>query len=103
MLITGLLLVLAYIVYVSLRPAAVGSTVANAVDMSFQPLAVENPALRLDLLTDLKKLEYQGSQRNIFSAAPPPPPPPSAARRRRPRPRPQPRRSRLQGRLRRLR
>jgi hypothetical protein len=69
-----LLLVLAYVAYVSLRPAAVGSTVANA-NSNFVPLSVENPALRLDLLANLKQLTYTGSQRNIFSAAPPPPPP----------------------------
>jgi hypothetical protein len=70
----AVLLVLAYVAYVSLRPSGVGSTVANA-NNAFVPLAVENPALRLDLLANLKKLEYTGSQRNIFSATPPPPPP----------------------------
>jgi len=77
-LLVALLLVLAYVAYVSLRPAGVGSTVANA-NNAFVPLAVENPALRLDLLANLKKLTYTGSQRNIFSATPPPPPPKPAA------------------------
>jgi len=41
---------------------------------SFQPLKVENPSLRLDLLEKIRKLEYSGTHRNIFTAAPPPPP-----------------------------
>ncbi len=46
-----------------------------AISDNFQPLPVENPALRLDLLDRLKKFQYQGSHRNIFSAALPPPVP----------------------------
>lgn len=77
-LLTGLLLVLAYFAYDWVRPKTpVAAT--SAIDQTFRPLAVENPALRVDLLADLKKLEYQGTGRNIFSAAPPPPPAPSPA------------------------
>ena len=43
--------------------------------INFSPIAVENPALRLDLLERLKKMEYEGTHRNIFSASAPPPPP----------------------------
>jgi hypothetical protein len=40
-----------------------------ASDSSFQPLNVEEPELRLDLLEKLQKLDYPaGSHRNIFSA-----------------------------------
>ena len=35
--------------------------------------------LRLDLLAKLQKLEYSGTHRNIFVAAPPPPPQPAQA------------------------
>jgi hypothetical protein len=42
----------------------------------FVPLPVENPALRLDLLAELKKFQYEGPRRNIFSTAPLPPPAP---------------------------
>ena len=45
----------------------------------FVPLAVENPALRMDLLDELKKFEYEGPRRNIFSAAPLPVAPPPQA------------------------
>ena len=39
---------------------------------------MENPALRIDLLERLKKLEYTGSHRNIFSVTAPPPAPTAA-------------------------
>jgi hypothetical protein len=74
----GLLLVLAYVGYHSLHQEDVVSSV-SAANERFVPLPVENPSLRLDLLEGLKKLEYQGPRRNIFTAAPPPPPPRSAA------------------------
>lgn len=45
-------------------------------DEKFQPLRVDNPSLRLDLLEKIRKLEYAGTHRNIFSASLPPPPPP---------------------------
>ena len=55
----ALLLVFVYIVYSSIRPNAPAA--ANSVaDEPFVPLAVQNPALRLDLLDHLKTLEYQG-------------------------------------------
>jgi hypothetical protein len=40
----------------------------------FQPLKVDDPSLRLDLLDQLRKLKYEGAHRNIFTATPPPPP-----------------------------
>ncbi len=47
-----------------------GSGVAGvfAYDTKFVPLSVDEPQLRLDLLASLKKLEYTGSHRDIFSA-----------------------------------
>jgi len=45
-----------------------------ASDQKFEPLDVRDPELRMDLLEKIHKLEYQGSQRNIFVATPPPPP-----------------------------
>ena len=53
--------------------------VFTAGTVKFAPIAVENPALRTDLLDTLKKLEYEGPHRNIFSSSAPPPPPPPAA------------------------
>jgi hypothetical protein len=46
-----------------------------ASDPTLHPLNVEEPYLRLDLLEKIKKLEYSGSHRNIFTFGPPPPPP----------------------------
>jgi hypothetical protein len=68
----ALLAVFLYIVYRSTRSPEITSVVSRA-DESFRPIAVENPALRLDLLDRLKKLQYQGSHRNIFSSSAPPP------------------------------
>jgi len=43
----------------------------------FEPLGVTDPALRLDLLERVRKLEYDGPKRNIFSASLPPKPAPT--------------------------
>jgi hypothetical protein len=68
----------AYVMYLNVRGPAVSS--APSVDQKFEPLAVENPELRFELLDRLKKMQYSGSQRNIFSATlPPPPAPPPVA------------------------
>lgn len=48
----------------------------SAAEVKYQPLSVENPSLRLDLLEHIRKFEYSGRHRNIFSASLPPPPPP---------------------------
>jgi hypothetical protein len=66
----GLLLVFAVVMYRNFFPAGSGNSIPLA-DESFVPLNVEDPALRLDMLDQLKKLEYQGSHRNIFSASAP--------------------------------
>jgi hypothetical protein len=68
-----LLVVFGFIVYERYRPREVSSPIEAL--QSFKPLPVENPALRLDLLDDMKKFEYRGSKRNIFIATAPPPPP----------------------------
>jgi hypothetical protein len=59
-LLTVILLLLAYVIYGFRQPGT--AVVATS--------AVENPALRLDLLEQLKKFQYQGTRRNIFSTAP---------------------------------
>jgi hypothetical protein len=71
----GLLLVLAYVLA---RTYGGGSSPngVQASDTNFVPLNVEEPELRLDLLAELKKLEYTGTHRDIFSAVKPPPTPP---------------------------
>jgi hypothetical protein len=81
-LLVGLGVVFFYIIYQSNRSPEIAPVVSSA-DEKFRPIAVENPALKLELLERLKKLQYEGSHRNIFSSvAPPPtsaaaPPPPS--------------------------
>ena len=71
-----------YVIYISNRPSEIAQVVSSA-DEKFRPIAVENPALKLELLERLKKLQYQGSHRNIFSSVAPPPesavPPPVIA------------------------
>jgi hypothetical protein len=58
-------------------PALAGVSAAN---FKYEPLKVEDPALRMDLLERIQKLEYTGTHRNIFSAEPPPPPAPPASK-----------------------
>src|SRR3984957_263093 len=63
------LLVLLLVVYLANRTQMPGLQGVMASDSSFQPLNVEEPELRLDLLEKLQKLDYPaGSHRNIFSA-----------------------------------
>jgi hypothetical protein len=45
-----------------------------AANLKYEPLKVEDPALRMDLLERIQKLEYTGTHRNIFSAEAPPAP-----------------------------
>jgi hypothetical protein len=69
-----LLVILVVAVYSSWNrgPSLAGNSAAS---VSYQPLPVENPSLRLDLLERIRKLEYAGQRRNIFTATLPPPPP----------------------------
>jgi hypothetical protein len=70
--------VLVLALYVEYRPASGNVSFApppTAV-RPYVPLQVENPALRLDEIARVHKLEYTGVHRNIFSATIPPPPPP---------------------------
>jgi hypothetical protein len=69
-LLIGLLVVLV-VVYLSNRTQMSGLQGVMASDSTFQPLNVEEPDLRLDLLAKLQKLDYPaGAHRNIFSAVP---------------------------------
>ncbi len=71
----GALVLLLVYVYFRNTSAVPGLPGADAASQKFVPLNVEEPELRLDLLAQLKKLEYSGTHRNIFSAVAPPPPP----------------------------
>jgi len=65
-----LLLALGGMVYRNWR-AAPDTVVFSSANEKYQPLPVENPSLRLDLLERIRKLEYTGTKRNIFSAVAP--------------------------------
>ncbi|HTQ86851.1 MAG TPA: hypothetical protein VMI93_11610 [Candidatus Solibacter sp.] len=53
---------------------AVGTS--SAASDSYQAIAVDNPALHLDRIERLRKLEYKPTGRDIFTSELPPPPPP---------------------------
>ena len=65
------ILVLAIWLSRSQAPAIMGVVTAN---QRFEPLKVEDPTLRMDLLERIHKQEYTGTHRNIFNAEAPPPP-----------------------------
>jgi len=68
-------LVLAAVLFFNMRgegPAMPGAVV----DEAYRPMGVENPALHLDRIERLRKLEYHPTGRDIFSAELPPPPKP---------------------------
>src|ERR1700678_2450764 len=73
----ALLVVLAYVAYsfVFAKDSGTGLQGVLASDAKFQPISVDEPHLRVDLLEKLKNQEYAGSHRNIFAFGPPPPPP----------------------------
>jgi hypothetical protein len=77
----ALLLVLAYVAYsfVFSKDTGTGLQGVLASETKFQPINVDEPHLRVDLLEKLKNEEYTGSHRNIFAFGPPPPPPLSPA------------------------
>ena len=51
-----------------------------SLDTKFTPVAVDNPALRLDILQRFLALQYKGAHRSIFSATLPPPPAPAVSK-----------------------
>jgi hypothetical protein len=70
----SLLVLLAVVFYVSTKRSSSGVAGVFAADPKFAPLDVHEPQLRIDLLERLRGLEYSGTHRNIFIAAPPPVP-----------------------------
>src|SRR5258708_2412598 len=58
------------------RPSGDSVKAPTAAGLFPQPLNIDNPALRLDILQRFLNLEYKGAHRNIFVASLPPPPPP---------------------------
>jgi len=70
----GLLVLVAFsgYYYLSSRTQVTQIPGVFASDTKFQPLDVQEPRLHLDLLQRIRKMQYSGIHRNIFSAAPPP-------------------------------
>ncbi len=68
-----ILAVLLYFVYANYKgtiasPAPVFDDTGN-----YQPMSIENPSIRFDLLASLHSVEYSGRHRNIFDDKAPPP------------------------------
>lgn len=59
-----------FVLFRALRPAGPAASARVAGNAKFQPLDVQEPQLRLDLLEQLRKSQYSGIHRDIFSAAP---------------------------------
>ena len=75
----GLLVLLAAVTLYNWNqsPEMVAAFVGNE---KFVPLSVDNPFLRIHKLERIRKLEYKGSRRSIFTAQLPPPPQPKPIR-----------------------
>jgi len=67
-LLVGLFVVLGLVFYLN-HTSAGGPTVIPG-DTKFEPLKVEDPQLRLDLLEKVRDAEYKGSNHNIFMYGP---------------------------------
>lgn len=76
LIVLGSLLVVFGIVMYSEFHSSSSSADTPTTNEQFAPVSVDNPALRMDILKRFLSLEYKGTHRNIFSAAPPAPPPP---------------------------
>ncbi len=70
-----LIVILAAMAYFNWNRQPEVATVATA-DEAFRPSKVESPVLRLDLIDRIRKMDYTGRRRNIFSAGAPLPVPP---------------------------
>jgi len=68
------LLIVGALMYFWNRNSVSGIPGVSSVSAGFHPLNVQDPELRLDMLDKIRKLEYSGAHRNIFSATPLPPP-----------------------------
>jgi hypothetical protein len=67
----ALLVVLLFVLFRAIRPTGVAVTAGvHADNTKFHPLDVQEPELHLDLLENLRKIEYTGAHRNIFVADP---------------------------------
>src|SRR5580700_976176 len=72
-LLVSLIIVLGLVFYYSRSSPESGGSGVLAENSKFLPLDVREPRLHTELLDRLRKLEYSGTHRNIFVAAPPSP------------------------------
>jgi hypothetical protein len=72
-LLAGLIAVAALVWYLERRSDAVTITTSQLGDMTYRPLAVENPALQREKQEASRKTEYKGGGRDLFSAIAPAP------------------------------
>jgi hypothetical protein len=73
------LVALLVLVYFWNRSGSFVGPAAVAPDAKFEPLKVEDPALRVYELDNVRKAEYKGADHNIFVYGPPPPSPAAIA------------------------
>lgn len=74
LLLAALVVVAALVWYYERSGGSVTATSTDYGEMSYKPLAVENPALQRDKQHASQKTEYKGSGRDLFSEVAPPPP-----------------------------
>ncbi len=72
-LLAALIAVAALVWYLERRSVAVAVTASQFGDLTYRPLAVENPALQREKQEASRKTEYKGGGRDLFSALAPPP------------------------------
>jgi hypothetical protein len=70
--ILAVLVVVSWLIYYFNTRETSSASSGISVEGNYQPIAVENPSLRMDLLEGLRHVQYTGSHRNIFSETPPP-------------------------------
>lgn len=75
MIVLGVLVVVLAVVYFFNHSSVSGLAGVLASDVTFTPLNVQEPQLRLDLLDKIQKSVYGGTQRNVFVFGPALPPP----------------------------
>lgn len=71
------MLLLLVVLYRDMRPSVMAGGGATE-NIAVQPLRIPDPELRLNRLAAMRKMDYTGNHRNIFSATAPPPPPSKA-------------------------
>lgn len=73
-LLAALVVLAALVWYYERSSGSAASASAQDGEMSYRPLAVENPALQRDKQRASQKTEYKGTGRDLFSEVAPPPP-----------------------------